>query len=138
MELVNEWIPKWKFIKVDTPFKKDSTYEKELMYSFPLTWNDPHKSEMEYHGKFGHTLGWIQHIAIMIIIDIYYTDCRLATQTVLPILNGFQGTKRCIRYLDIYPRKTILFPSNYYDVSNFIRVTWSGNQVEYWKIQNFL
>ena len=28
MELVNEWFPTGKFIKVDTPFRTDSTYEK--------------------------------------------------------------------------------------------------------------
>ena len=32
---------------------------------------------MEYHGKFGHTIGRIQHIALMSIIGICYTVWRL-------------------------------------------------------------
>ena len=47
---------------------KDSTYKKELIDSLPLTGNALHKLEMEYHGKFGHTLGRIHHIALMSII----------------------------------------------------------------------
>ena len=31
MELVNKWYPTGTFRKVDTTFRKDSTYEKELM-----------------------------------------------------------------------------------------------------------
>ena len=42
--------------KVDTPFRTDSSYEKELLAVLPLTGHALHKSEMEYHGKFGHTI----------------------------------------------------------------------------------
>ena len=55
----------WNFRRVDTPFRTDSTYEKEIMDALPLTVNTLHKAEMEYHGKFGHNLGRIQHIDIM-------------------------------------------------------------------------
>ena len=41
------------------------------MAEIPLTGNAFHKSEMEYHGKFGHTLGRIQHISPMIRIEIF-------------------------------------------------------------------
>ena len=37
MELVNEWLPTGKFINVDTPFSKDSTYKREIMAAPPLT-----------------------------------------------------------------------------------------------------
>ena len=50
-EIVNEWSPAGKFRKVDTPFRKESTYEKQLMAYLPLTGNSLHKAEMEYHGK---------------------------------------------------------------------------------------
>ena len=40
------------------------------MAALPFTGNALHKSEMEYHDKFGHTLGKIQHIALISIIDI--------------------------------------------------------------------
>ena len=43
MELVNEWFPTEKFIKVDTNFRTESTYEKELMDEIPLTGNALHK-----------------------------------------------------------------------------------------------
>ena len=86
MELVNEWFPTGKFRKVDTPFRIDSSYEKELLAAFPLTEYALHKVEMEYHGKFGHTLGSIQHIALMIRIDLCYATFSLATQTVAPTL----------------------------------------------------
>ena len=36
-----------------------------------LTGNALHKSEMEYHGNFGHDIGSIQHIACMSRIDIF-------------------------------------------------------------------
>ena len=35
------------------------------MYVVTLTGNTLRKSEMEYHGKFGHTLGRIQKISVM-------------------------------------------------------------------------
>ena len=63
------------------------------MAALPLTGHDLHKEEMEYHGKFGHTLGRIQHISIMSRIDLFCATCCLATQTVAPILPGFQGIK---------------------------------------------
>ena len=93
---------------------------------------------MEYHGKFVHTLGRIHHIALMSRIKLFYSTYRLATQTVSPTLPGFQGIKRCVQYLDSQPHKPIFYPSNSYDGSNFIRLTWSGNQVEYHTTQNIL
>ena len=64
---------------------------------------------MEYHGKFGHTLGRIQHISLMSRIDICYATCRLETQTVAPTLHGFQVIKRCVQYLASHPHKPIFF-----------------------------
>ena len=52
------------------------------MAALILTVNAFNKAEMEYHGKFGHTLGSIQHISLMIRIEICYTDFPLLTQTV--------------------------------------------------------
>ena len=72
----------------------------------------------------------MQHIALMSRIDICYASCFLATQTVAPTLPGFQGLKQCIKYLDSHPHKPTFNPSNYYDDSNIIRLTWSENQVE--------
>ena len=40
------------------------------MTELPLKVNFLHKSEMEYHEKFGHNLGRIYHIALMRKIDI--------------------------------------------------------------------
>ena len=93
---------------------------------------------MEYHGKFGHKLGSIQHIALMSRIDLWYATCCLYTQTVAPTLPGFQGIKQCVQYLASHPHKPIFYPYNSYDGSNFIRLTWSGNQVDDHKTQNFL
>ena len=80
MELVNECLPTGKFRKADTNFRTDSIYEKELMNALSLTVYALHKAEMEYHGKFGHTIGRIQHISLMSRIDIYYATCSLSTQ----------------------------------------------------------
>ena len=55
-----------------------------------------------------------------------------------PNLPGFQGIKCCVQYLAIHPHKPIFYPSNSYDGSNFIRLTWSGNQVEYHTTHNCL
>ena len=96
------------------------------------------KSKMEYHGKFGHTLGRIHRIDIMIRIVICYTACRMVTQTVATIIPCFKGLKICIQYLVSYPHKPIFFLSNSYDELDFIRRTWSRNQVEYYTTQNFL
>ena len=100
------------------------------MAALPLTGHLLHKAEMEYHGKFGHTLGRIQHISFMIRIDIFYATCYLETQTVAPTLPGFQGIKRCVQYLASHPHKPIFYPSNSYDGSNFIILTWSWNQAK--------
>ena len=55
-----------------------------------------------------------------------------------PTLPGFQGIKQCFQYLASYPHKPIFYPSSSYDESNVIRLTWSGNQVEYHTTQNCL
>ena len=55
-----------------------------------------------------------------------------------PNLPGIQGIKLCVQYLASNSHKTIFYPSNSYDVSKFIRLTWSGNQVEDHKTQIFL
>ena len=49
MKLVNERFPTEKLKNVDTNFMIDSTYEKELMATLPLTRNALHKAEMQYH-----------------------------------------------------------------------------------------
>ena len=108
------------------------------MAALPLTGHALHKAEMEYHGKFGHTLGRIQQIALMSRIDLCYANCHLATQTVSPTLPGFQGIKQCVKYLASHPHKPIFYPYNSYDGSNVIRLTWSGNQVEDHKTKNCL
>ena len=40
------------------------------MASLPLTGNDLHKAEMEYHEKIGHAIGMIQNISLMSRIEI--------------------------------------------------------------------
>ena len=59
------------------------------MGALTLTGHALHKAEMEYHGKFGHTLVRIKHIYLMSIIELYYATRNLATQTVAPTLPGF-------------------------------------------------
>ena len=54
------------------------------MAAVTLTENALHKLKIEYHGKFGHNIFWIQNISIVKIIDIIYTDCRLRNQTLAP------------------------------------------------------
>ena len=93
---------------------------------------------MEHRGKFGHTLRQIQNISLMSRIDIFYTACRLETQTVAPTLPGFQVIKICIQYLVSHLQKPIFNTYNSYYGSNFIRLTWSGNQVEDYTTQNYL
>ena len=53
-------------------------------------------------------------------------------------ITGFQGITLCIQYLDSNPHKPIFYPYNYYDGSNVIRLTWSGNQVEDYTTHNCL
>ena len=100
------------------------------MVSLPLIGNAFLKPEMEYNGKFGHTIVWIQIFSLKSRINIYYTDYRLETQTVTHTLPGFQGLKRYIQYISSHPHKTIFYPYNYYKGANFIIFTWIGNQVE--------
>ena len=99
------------------------------MATLPLTRHALHKAEMEYHGKFGHTLRGMYFFK-MSRIDLCYATCSLATQTVEPTLPGIQGMKRCVQYLYSNPHKPIFYPSNSYHGSNVIRLTCSGNQVE--------
>ena len=138
MELVNEWFPAGKFRKVDKRFRTESTHENDLMAALPLIENDLLKAEMEYNGKFGHTIGQIQKIDLMSTMGIYYTAWHLATQTLAPTIPGFQGINLFIHYLASHPHKPLFYPYNYYDGSNFIRLTWSGNQVEDYTTQNCL
>ena len=62
----------------------------------------------------------------------------MATQTVVPTVTGLQGIKHCSQYLASHPHKPLFYPSNYYDWSNLIRLTWIGNQVEYYTTHIFL
>ena len=84
------------------------------MTSLILAYNYLCSTEMEYHGKFEHNIGQIQHISIIIIIDIFYTACLRGTQNVAPTLPSFQGIERYIQYLSSHLNKTIFYPSNYY------------------------
>ena len=93
---------------------------------------------MEYHGKFGHTLGQIQNVALLSRIDIFCIACILVTQTVSPTLPGLQVIKLCIQYLDSHPHKPILCPYNSHDDSNVIIITYSCNQVEDYTTHNCL
>ena len=77
------------------------------MAALPLTGHAIHKAEMEYHGKIGHTLVRIQHIALMSRIRVSYTTFRLSTQTVSPTLPGLQGINLCVQYIASHPHKTI-------------------------------
>ena len=63
--------------------------KKEIMASLTLTRNAPHNVEMKYHEKFGHTVGRIKQIALMIRIDVCYATCSIETQTLAPTLPGF-------------------------------------------------
>ena len=74
----------------------------------------------------------------MSINYLLYATCRLETQTMAPTLPVFQYIKRFVQYLDSHPHKPIFYPSNSYDGSTVIRLTWSGNQVEDHTIQNCL
>ena len=107
MELVNEWFPTGNFRNVDTPFRIDFSYEKELLDVIQLTGHALHKAEMEYHRKFGHTRGRIQYIALMSRIDLCYATCCLETHSVASTVPGFQGIKRCVQYLASHPHKPI-------------------------------
>ena len=108
------------------------------MGALTLTGHALHKAEMEYHGKF-FTYAWkYKYIDLMIRIDLCYETWNLYTQTVAPNLTVFQGNKLCVQYLASLPHKPIFYPSNSYDRSNAIRLTWSGNQVEYHTTQNCL
>ena len=108
------------------------------MAAVSLTRNSIRKAEMEYHGKFGHTIYRIQNIYILIRIYIYYTACRLVTQNVVPTLPGFQGLKHRIQHLASHPHKPIFYTSNYHDVSNYIRLKNRGNQFEEYITNNYI
>ena len=96
------------------------------------------KAEMEYHGKIRHTLGQMQHISLICRTGNCYTDCQLKTQNVATTLYYFQGLKCYIQDLASYSHKTIFHPSSYYDISNVIRLTWSGNKTEDHTTHNYL
>ena len=117
----------WNF---DTPFWEDSTHKKDLMAAVPLTVNSLHKSEMKYHGKFGNTIGRIHHISIIRSIYIFYTDYCLRTQTVSNTLPYFKGLRIFIQYITTLPYKQVLYHSNSYDRSNFIRFSYIRGKVE--------
>ena len=89
-------------------------YDKELMAALTLTGNTLYKEEMEYHEKFGHNIGRIQHIALMSIIDICYATYCLSTQTVVRTIHIFLYIKICIKYLVSHSHKPIFYPYNYY------------------------
>ena len=108
------------------------------MDALSLTVNSVFKEEMENYDNFKHYIGWIQHIAIISIIEIFYIDSCLGTQTITTNLPGFLCFKLCIHYLDSHPHKHIFYPYYYYDISNIIRLAWNGNQVEDCTTQNCL
>ena len=82
---------------------KDYKYEKELVNKHPLTVYARYNSEMEYNG--------IQHISLMSTLEICNATCSLATHTVESNPTGFQGIKRCIKYMYGHPHKNIFYPS---------------------------
>ena len=109
IDLLNWWFPYEYLRKFDTPFWTEYTHEKEIMDQIIFAGNELQKSEREYHGNFGHTIGWIQHIDITITIEICYTYFHPRTKTVAPTLPYFQGLKRCIKYIATHPHKPIFY-----------------------------
>ena len=79
MELVGEWFPTEKYDNFDTTFRTEYIYKNEIMAEVPLKGNSLKKAELEYNGKFVHTIGQIQNFSFMIIIYIGYTDFCLGT-----------------------------------------------------------
>ena len=55
----------------------------------------------------------------------------METKTVAPTITDFKGINFCIQYLSSHPHRAIFYTPNYYGGSNVIRLTWSGNQVDY-------
>ena len=84
---------------MDTPFRTYSAYEKELLVDVPLNGEALKKAVVKHHGNFGHTLGRIRHITVMIRIKICFIEYFLGTLIVAPILPVFQGLKSCIHFL---------------------------------------
>ena len=82
IELVYEWFPDGNFWKFHTPFHTNSKYDKDIMYGIPLMVNSLQKYELDYNRTFGHNIGQIQNIGIMIRIYICHMVCWLVTNTV--------------------------------------------------------
>ena len=97
------------------------------MDAISLTVNTLNKVEMEYHGKFVHTLYRIQRIDIISRIENLNATCHISTQTVSPTLPDFQGINLCVQYLASCPHKVIFYPSNDHDGLNVIIRKLSGN-----------
>ena len=50
----------------------------------------------------------------------------------------FQGLKLCIQYMASPPPRPIFYPYISYNVLDFIRLTWSGTEVEEYTTHNCL
>ena len=100
------------------------------MTAFTLMGDALQKYENEYHGKFYHTIGHIQHNNIMTRIENGYLTCQKATKSVPPTLFGFQGIKRCIHFIADHTNKNIFYTCNDHYGYNVIRLTLSVYQAE--------
>ena len=70
MELVSEWLPVGKIWKFYTPFRTGSEYKRDFIAAITMMGDYLQIYDHGYHGKFGHTIGMIKHIAIVIRIEI--------------------------------------------------------------------
>ena len=105
-------------------------HEKDILYYVLITSESLIKSELYYHGSFGQTLRWIQKIDFMSRIEIFYIACWLGKKNVAPTLPVFQCIKRCVQFFATHAHNPIFYPSNYYGVSNLMRINWGSDQVE--------
>jgi hypothetical protein len=126
-----------RFKTQDTPFRTDSTFERELQESLPATGKELARLEKEFKGSCLMHIGTLGHVAQMSRFDISYATTRLDQLSCAPSEAAFIAVKQIYRYLATYPHMPIFYPRNKihgtqeirydYDPGNFHRMIVSNN-----------
>ena len=101
-----------RFIKqVNTPFRTDSDYERELADTLPADEDRLQTLELEYGATYAFHFGRFMHVCVWSCAVLSCASSKLTRYTAVPHRPAFEGLKRMVRFLYSHPHRPIFYLS---------------------------
>ena len=95
---------------VDTPYRTDSQYEKDLNETLPATKEELQELEKQYGASYHTQVGMLMHIFQVSQFTTGFAITRLAQFASCPNKPAFEGIRRIARHLVTHPHTPIFYP----------------------------